>query len=61
MKYNPKVNEVIGRMPGFADIHPEQTADSVQGVLELMYELQGMLAEIGGMDAATLQPAAGAR
>lgn len=60
MKYNPKVNEWAARLPGFANIHPLQPAESVQGALELMYETQQMLCEIGGMDAFTLQPAAGA-
>jgi len=60
MKYNPKINEVVARMKGFAHIHPLQDPSSVQGMLELMYELQGMLAEISGFHAVTLQPSAGA-
>ena len=60
MKYNPKINEVVARMKGFAQIHPLQDPSSVQGVLELMHELQTMLAEISGFHAVTLQPAAGA-
>jgi glycine dehydrogenase subunit 2 len=60
MKYNSKINELVARMPGFAHIHPLQDESSVQGALELMYELQGYLAEISGFDAVTLQPAAGA-
>ena len=40
MKYNPKINEVVARLPGFAAIHPYQPASSVQGALELMFELQ---------------------
>ncbi|HHW36960.1 MAG TPA: aminomethyl-transferring glycine dehydrogenase subunit GcvPB [Bacillales bacterium] len=60
MKYNPKVNETIVRLPGFSHIHPYQSESSVQGALELMYELQTDLAEITGMDQVTLQPAAGA-
>jgi glycine dehydrogenase subunit 2 len=60
MKYNPKVNERVARIPGFAAIHPLQPEETVQGALQLMYELQQDLAEIGGMDAVTLQPAAGA-
>jgi glycine dehydrogenase subunit 2 len=60
MKYNPKINEVVARMKGFAQIHPLQDPSSVQGMLELMYELQGMLAEISGFHAVTLQPSAGA-
>ena len=60
MKYNPKVNEVAARMPGFSRIHPLQPEGTVQGALKLMYDLSAMLAEITGMDAVTLQPAAGA-
>lgn len=60
MKYNPKINEDTARLPGFANVHPLQTATTVQGALQLMYELQNYLAAIAGMDAFTLQPAAGA-
>ena len=60
MKYNPKINEVAARMPGFSRIHPLQPVETVQGALRLMYDLSAMLAEITGMDAVTLQPAAGA-
>ena len=60
MKYNPKVNEAVARYPGFAGIHPYQPEATVQGALELMSELQDMLAEISGFHAVTLQPAAGA-
>lgn len=60
MKYNPKVNEAVARYPGFAGIHPYQPDATVQGALELMDELQLMLAEISGFHAVTLQPAAGA-
>jgi len=60
MKYNPKINEAAARMPGFSRIHPLQREETVQGALELMYTLSDMLAEITGMDAVTLQPAAGA-
>jgi glycine dehydrogenase subunit 2 len=60
MKYNPKVNEKAASLPGFASIHPMQPAETVQGALELMYELQRMLSEICGMAATTLQPSAGA-
>lgn len=60
MKYNPKINESVARFPGFADIHPLQDEDTVQGALELMYDLQEHLIEITGMDDLTLQPAAGA-
>ena len=61
MKYNPKVNEVIARIPGFSRIHPLQPAETVQGALELLYNLQEELAVITGMDAVTVQPAAGAQ
>ncbi len=61
MKYNPKINEVTARLPGFAQIHPLQDPDTVQGAMALMYELQQFLAEIGGFAAVTLQPAAGAQ
>ncbi|WP_340085080.1 aminomethyl-transferring glycine dehydrogenase subunit GcvPB [Siminovitchia sp. FSL H7-0308] len=60
MKYNPKINEQVARFPGFAHIHPLQPESSVQGGLELMYDLQEHLKEITGMDEVTLQPAAGA-
>ena len=60
MKYNPRVNEVTARLPGFAQLHPFQPVETVQGSLELMYELQLWLAEIAGFTAVTLQPAAGA-
>jgi glycine dehydrogenase subunit 2 len=61
MKYNPKVNEEAASLPGFARTHPLQPEETVQGCLQLMWELQGMLAEIGGFDAVTLQPSAGAQ
>ncbi|PLX97891.1 MAG: glycine dehydrogenase (aminomethyl-transferring) [Desulfuromonas sp.] len=61
MKYNPKVNEVAARLPGFADIHPQTPEALNQGALELMYNLQQDLAEISGFPAVTLQPAAGAQ
>ncbi len=61
MKYNPKVNEQMARLGGFAGLHPFTPAEAVQGALELMHELGGMLGEIAGMDAVTLQPAAGAQ
>ena len=60
MKYNPKINEETARLPGFANIHPLQPVETVQGALLLMYELQEMLKEIGGFAGVTLQPAAGA-
>jgi glycine dehydrogenase subunit 2 len=60
MKYNPKVNEDAAKLPGLQKIHPYQPEESVQGALQLMYELQRDLAAITGMDRITLQPAAGA-
>lgn len=57
MKYNPKINEDLAKLPGFTNIHPYQNA---QGCLQLMYELERDLSEITGMDKFTLQPAAGA-
>ncbi|MDD3023777.1 MAG: aminomethyl-transferring glycine dehydrogenase subunit GcvPB, partial [Syntrophomonadaceae bacterium] len=60
MKYNPKINEWAARLPGFAGIHPYQPENTVQGALQLYYEMQDMLSEITGMDAFSLQPAAGA-
>ncbi len=60
MKYNPRVNEKAARMPGFASLHPLQPADTAQGALAVLFELQSWLAEIAGMAAATVQPAAGA-
>ncbi len=60
MKYNPKINEDVARIPGLAHVHPYQPVEQVQGSLRLMYNLQTSLAEITGMDEVTLQPAAGA-
>ncbi len=60
MKYNPKVNEATANLPGFTGLHPLVPIDAAQGALELMYNLQEYLAEITGMAAITLQPAAGA-
>ncbi|ARC84613.1 glycine cleavage system P-family protein [Clostridium argentinense CDC 2741] len=60
MKYNPKINEDIASLPEFSKIHPYQNEDTVQGSLELMYDLSSRLCEITGMDEYTLQPAAGA-
>ena len=60
MKYNPKRNERVARMPGFSDLHPYQPEDTLQGMLQLLYELQEYLQEISGLPACSLQPAAGA-
>ncbi|MGA9401060.1 aminomethyl-transferring glycine dehydrogenase subunit GcvPB, partial [Haladaptatus sp.] len=59
MKYNPKFTEDVAALPG-ASVHPDRSEDSVQGTLELLYGLQDYLARIGGMDAVSLQPPAGA-
>ena len=61
MKYNPKINEAVARLPGFANIHPYQPESTVQGALQLMWELQEMLGEISGFAAVALQPVAGAQ
>jgi len=61
MKYNPKVNEVAARIPGFAAIHPFQPPGTVQGAMSLLCALQEMIAEIGGFHAVSLQPSAGAQ
>ncbi len=59
MKYNPKVNDAIAGFSGFAELHPEQPAETVQGAMQLYYELEQQLCAITGMDTFTLQPAAG--
>jgi glycine dehydrogenase subunit 2 len=61
MKYNPKVNEVVARLPGFAQIHPLAPVEFLQGAMELLYDLERMLLEISGMDSISLQPSAGAQ
>ena len=61
MKYNPKINDVIASMPGFAGLHPEQPEESVQGALQLMYELEQMMKKVTGMSRVTLQPSAGSQ
>ncbi len=60
MKYNPKLNEEVASLPGFANIHPLQDEETVQGNLHLMADLGASLMEITGMDGMTLQPCAGA-
>jgi glycine dehydrogenase subunit 2 len=60
MKYNPKRHERMAALPGLADLHPLQSDASCQGMLELLWELQNILKEIAGLDAVSLQPAAGA-
>lgn len=60
MKYNPKLNEDMAALPGFARIHPLQPDDTAQGAIQLFYQLEQYLAEISGMARVTLQPSAGA-
>ena len=60
MKYNPKINEDIAALPGFCQIHPLQPTHTIQGCLEALALAEKYLCEISGMDAMTLQPAAGA-
>ncbi len=61
MKYNPVVNELVARLPGVAQLHPLIPDECAQGALELLADLEHGLAEISGMDAVSLQPAAGAQ
>ena len=60
MKYNPKLNDEIASLPGFAQIHPMQTAETSQGAIRLLWELQEWLNEITGMPGCSLAPMAGA-
>ena len=61
MKYNPKRHERLASLPGLVDLHPHQDVGSLQGILGMLFELQDMLAEISGLPAVSLQPAAGAQ
>jgi glycine dehydrogenase subunit 2 len=61
MKYNPKLNEAVVGLPGFSSVHPLQDESTVQGWLEVLWRAQNVLAEIAGLDAATVQPLAGAQ
>src|SRR5262245_53188927 len=61
MKYNPKRHERLAALPGLADLHPLQADAGCQGMLALLWEMQDILAEIAGLDAVSLQPAAGAQ
>ncbi len=61
MKYNPKRNDFLAGLDGFRGVHPHQPVECMQGLLELMFHLQGYLAELLGGDAVTLQPSAGAQ
>lgn len=60
MKYNPKRNERLASLPGIVDLHPYQDESTIQGMLQLLFELQGIFSEISGLPACSLQPAAGA-
>ncbi len=60
MKYNPKIHEDAARLAGFSRVHPSTPAEQAQGALQLLWELEQLLAEISGMDRVTFQPAAGA-
>ena len=59
MKYSPRVNEQLAKMPKVSDLHPLQPEESLQGVLEIMYKMRGWLCELGGMDEVTFQPRGG--
>jgi glycine dehydrogenase subunit 2 len=61
MKFNPKLNEWAARLPGFATLHPMAPDEVAQGTLQLLFELEEILAEVSGMQAVSLQPAAGAQ
>src|SRR3954449_7491916 len=61
MKYNPKRNERLAGLPGLGAQHPYQDDSTLQGLLAILYEMQELLAEIAGLDAVSLQPAAGAQ
>ena len=61
MKHNPRVNERVVMLPGFKDLHPHQEEDGAEGALELMWRLQEILKEVAGLDACSLQPAAGSQ
>src|SRR6202795_1848571 len=60
MKYNPKRHERMAALPGMANIHPLQSDESCQGMLRMLFAMQDILGEIAGLDAVSLQPAAGA-
>ncbi len=61
MKYNPKVNEQLAKLPEVAELHPLQAEDTVQGILEILYRFEQMLKEISGLDAFSFQPGAGSQ
>src|SRR5207244_12759647 len=59
MKYNPKRHERLAALPGWSALHPLQSDESCQGMLAMLWEMQNILAEIAGLHAVSLQPAAG--
>ncbi len=61
MKYSPKINEQLARMPQMTEIHPLQNEETVQGILEVLYKFEQILKEISGMDRFSFQPAAGSQ
>ncbi len=61
MKYNPRVNEDLAKLPGFSNLHPHMPASHAQGALQVIWELEENLKEITGMDAFSLQPSAGSQ
>src|SRR5207247_5398346 len=61
MKHNPRVNERLAALPGFRDLHPLDDESRAQGAVRLCFELKGALAEVTGLDAVSVQPAAGSR
>ena len=61
MKYNPKINDFVALNPGYANVHPNQNEVSVQGALQVYYELENVLCDLTGMSRVTLQPSAGSQ
>src|SRR5262245_56524925 len=61
MKYNPKRHERLAALPGLAELHPLQDDTTTQGMLQVLFEMQQILAEISGLSGVSLQPAAGAQ
>src|SRR5205085_7481090 len=61
MKYNPKRHERMASLPGMANLHPLQVDESCQGMLQMLWSMQNILAEIAGLPAVSLQPSAGAQ
>ncbi len=59
MKYNPRINEELVNLPGFAELHPRQSEDTVQGIMEMYYKFENVLKEVSGMSKFTLQPGGG--